>query len=201
MMMVLAGALIVSCGGTDTGSPVDTPSERGSRWRPVAEAEMTSAQQEQLDRAIVATDTMAKEMMGELKGELEVGGPSGAVVVCRDLAPMISEHVGEEHGVLIGRTSHRLRNPENVAPEWAAEWVARRDDRPAYLEGPSGELGVLLPIRLMKPCLACHGASDALDGDVLAALAESYPEDRAVGFAEGDLRGWFWVEVPGDESG
>ena len=22
------------------------------------------------------------------------------------------------------------------------------------------------------------------------------PEDEAVGFAEGDLRGWFWVEVP-----
>jgi hypothetical protein len=28
------------------------------------------------------------------------------------------------------------------------------------------------------------------------ALAARYPDDRATGFAPGDLRGWFWVEVP-----
>jgi hypothetical protein len=32
--------------------------------------------------------------------------------------------------------------------------------------------------------------------DVRQALLQRYPEDRAIGYAEGDLRGWFWVEVP-----
>ena len=27
-------------------------------------------------------------------------------------------------------------------------------------------------------------------------LGTSYPDDRAVGFAAGDLRGWYWVEAP-----
>jgi hypothetical protein len=27
-------------------------------------------------------------------------------------------------------------------------------------------------------------------------LAERYPADRATGFKVGDIRGWFWVEVP-----
>jgi hypothetical protein len=31
---------------------------------------------------------------------------------------------------------------------------------------------------------------------VKEALAEHYPEDQATGFQEGDLRGWFCIEVP-----
>jgi len=30
---------------------------------------------------------------------------------------------------------------------------------------------------------------------VKAELAERYPADRAVGFTEGELRGWFWLEL------
>jgi hypothetical protein len=37
---------------------------------------------------------------------------------------------------------------------------------------------------------------ERLDPSVLQALAERYPADRAVGYAEGDLRGFFWAEVP-----
>jgi hypothetical protein len=35
-----------------------------------------------------------------------------------------------------------------------------------------------------------------LDRRVRAELDELYPHDRAVGYRTGDLRGWFWVEVP-----
>jgi hypothetical protein len=27
-------------------------------------------------------------------------------------------------------------------------------------------------------------------------LAERYPADKGLGFTEGEIRGWFWVEVP-----
>jgi mono/diheme cytochrome c family protein len=42
----------------------------------------------------------------------------------------------------------------------------------------------------------CHGAREALGADVRDLLQAAYPHDRAVDFAEGDLRGWFWVELP-----
>ncbi len=35
-----------------------------------------------------------------------------------------------------------------------------------------------------------------LDPAVKEVLASGYPRDEATGFAEGDLRGWFWIEVP-----
>jgi hypothetical protein len=31
---------------------------------------------------------------------------------------------------------------------------------------------------------------------VRAVLAERYPADRAIGFANGEIRGWYWVEMP-----
>jgi hypothetical protein len=41
----------------------------------------------------------------------------------------------------------------------------------------------------------CHGLEDQITPDVKSQLAELYPEDRATGFKEGDLRGWFWIEM------
>ena len=44
-------------------------------------------------------------------------------------------------------------------------------------------------------CEACHGERESIDPDVLKTIEAFYPEDRATGFSEGDLRGWFWIEV------
>ena len=54
---------------------------------------------------------------------------------------------------------------------------------------------MLLPIRLQPQCTMCHGPAAAIADEVRAEIAASYPDDRATGFATGDLRGWFWVEV------
>jgi hypothetical protein len=37
---------------------------------------------------------------------------------------------------------------------------------------------------------------DRLSPAVREELKERYPADQATGFKDGDLRGWFWVEVP-----
>jgi hypothetical protein len=193
---VFSFLILVGCGGPDRPARPAEEAYPGDRWIEVTEADLDDAQKDQMVRAVVAQQEMAATLMGELKAELESGGPAGAVGVCRDLAPMIAEHVATEHGLAIGRTSHRLRNPKNVAPVWALPSVEGATGVRAMFVGPGGELGVLSPIELVAPCLACHGPEEALAEDVKAALAGSYPDDRATGFSEGDLRGWFWVEVP-----
>ena len=62
------------------------------------------------------------------------------------------------------------------------------------LPGLDGAERYVEPIRVQGLCLTCHGAS--LPAPVAARIAELYPEDQAVGFAEGDLRGLFWAEFP-----
>ena len=43
-------------------------------------------------------------------------------------------------------------------------------------------------------CLSCHGSE--LAPDIATQITDLYPEDRAVGFEVGDLRGVFWLEFP-----
>jgi len=191
---VLAGALalgtIVACGCGGTGDP-------GSAWRPLVAAELDPVRATQRDRALAARDALFGELFRTLQATMTRGGPEAAIAVCRERAPEIAARVSTEHGLRIGRTSFRLRNPDNRPPPWAEPWIERHLEEPLHLAGPRGELGVLLPIRTAAPCLACHGPADRLAPGVAAALDRIYPDDRGTGFAEGDLRGWFWVEVPG----
>lgn len=43
---------------------------------------------------------------------------------------------------------------------------------------------------------AFHGAPETFAPEVTALLRDAYPDDRAVGFTEGELRGFAWAEVP-----
>lgn len=165
-------------------------------WRTVAEPARTPAQAAQLQRAAGAKEALFQALLGELTRTLAEGGPAAAIGVCRDAAPRLAQEVGAQQGLRIGRTSEKLRNPKNTPPAWAAPRLAEARTGPLTAAHEDGRLGALFPIRLAAPCLACHGQADALAPGVRDALARSYPSDRATGYAEGDLRGWFWVEVP-----
>jgi hypothetical protein len=137
----------------------------------------------------------------DLKQALVTGmqkGPLSAIGVCKDQAPAIAESLSTE-GVQMGRTSHRLRNPDNSAPEWVdtilQAYLGEEQGRaPRLVTLPNDRLGYVEPIATQPLCLACHGKS--LAPDVAAHIAEAYPEDQATGFEADDLRGVFWVEYP-----
>ena len=57
-----------------------------------------------------------------------------------------------------------------------------------------GRAGYVEPILLQPLCVACHG--EAIEPGLATRIAELYPQDRAVGFRVGELRGVFWVEFP-----
>lgn len=181
----LLPCVLAACGGA-SGS-----------WSTVTPDQFSPPQSRQRDRAVTARDTLARELLGKLTQTLQADGPADAIGVCRELAPMLAETVSRQMSLRIGRTSDRLRNPENSAPAWAWESLQRRPESPTFLAGPGGELGVLLPIRVQMPqCLGCHGAVESIDPAVREQLHRLYPDDRAIGYRQDDLRGWFWVEVP-----
>ena len=145
-------------------------------------------------------ELLAPMKMG-LKQALMAGmqkGPLNASSVCKDQAPAIADALSVK-GIQMGRTSHRLRNPANSAPDWvdvalrayldentdrAPRVVPLADDREGYVE----------PITIQPLCLACHG--EILAPEVAAQIKEAYPNDEATGFEIDDLRGVFWVEYP-----
>jgi hypothetical protein len=106
----------------------------------------------------------------------------------------------ETPGVVVGRTSARLRNPRNAPPAWARAYVEQTEGRrfaavPAVAFDLGDRVGLLRPIEVRARCLACHAARGALSPRVRAWLDRAYPEDRAVGYTRGELRGFWWAEA------
>jgi hypothetical protein len=145
--------------------------------------------------------TRFKEDLQEALGEGLAQGPAEAIAACQIEAPEISKSFSRNE-IRLGRASHRLRNPANVSPDWVSPildaYVADPADRePRLTRLPNARLGYVEPILLQPLCLTCHG--EVLGPEVASRIGELYPEDRAVGFAVGDLRGVFWVEFPDTE--
>lgn len=184
---------LASCSRAPEGGAAVGPGPKGEV---VAEGRLTDAQKAQAARAAEARDALAGSLLAELTGALDAGGPTAAIAVCKERAPAIAREVSARTGVRIARTSFKLRNPANAPPAWAADLVERRVSEPTHVALADGALGALLPIKTAAPCLGCHGEAERIPPEVGAALAASYPADRATGFRSGDLRGWFWVEVP-----
>lgn len=128
-------------------------------------------------------------------------GPAEAIQVCRVQAPGIADALSVE-GVRMGRTSHKLRNPDNTSPDWVnpimKTYLEDPSSRaPRAVELPDNRRGYVEPIIVQPLCLTCHGSE--LAPAVSEQIAALYPDDQATGFEAGDLRGVFWLEFPGEE--
>jgi hypothetical protein len=155
------------------------------------------AQHNEADRGAELLKPFKLELMQALQAGL-AQGPAEAISACRIEAPQIAQSLSTD-GVRMGRTSHRLRNPANTAPDWVTpvldDYLADVAGRlPRRVDLPGGMHGYIEPIGIKPLCLACHG--EALAPEVAVRIGELYPKDRATGFTEGDLRGVFWVEYP-----
>lgn len=151
--------------------------------------------QSQQDKMLAAKDALFTQLSGRLMETMGSAGPIAAISVCQRDAPEIAKSVSTEHGLQIGRTGVRLRNAENKPPVWAESLIASRTDTPTFATLSNGHVAALLPIKLQAQCLMCHGPNDQITPDIKAQLAKHYPNDEATGFQDGELRGWFWVEM------
>lgn len=157
--------------------------------------------QQEARRALAAFSDLRTTLEGRLQKALTAGGPPAAISVCRLEAPQATAAVGQSAHLEMGRTSMRLRNPQNAPRPWVRPYLARYADTPAK-EAPvevvdlgAGRLGVIAPIGLQPLCTTCHGDPKTMAPELLEALKANYPQDQATGFSPGQLRGVFWAEI------
>lgn len=187
---------LTACGQTSTQE------DETAKWQKTSPENLTSDTRDLFERAEQSRKTLGKRLMARVSEVMASKGPPGAIDACNLEASGITDSVGEEYNVEIGRTSHKLRNPDNEPPSWAREFnfIEKRVDEQVVLRKGDERLAVLTPIHLKKKCMACHGPENQIAPEVKRKLDKRYPDDRATGFREGDLRGWFWVEAPAGES-
>jgi hypothetical protein len=151
-------------------------------------------------------------LMTTLQEKIATDGPEVAIAYCRLEALPLTAQVAQEFPSVknVRRTALRVRNPANapddtdrsVLEEWLASWNPTTPPQPVIKEYSAAdgtqELRYYRPVPVMATCLACHGNGEQIPDNVRAALQRDYPQDEAVDFREGDLRGAIVVTFDAD---
>jgi hypothetical protein len=159
-----------------------------------------SAMQETRDIAAA----MLKELGQTLQAAMADGGPENAIGVCKTQAPEIAMKLSMKHQLKVARVGTRARNPDMGVPnDWQTQALKQFETRLAKGDKPydiefiqlvkSGsydlELRYAKPIVLQPMCTACHGTPEQISPEVKAKLDQLYPNDKAVNYKPGELRG------------
>ncbi len=158
-----------------------------------------------LSKARAAIAGLGESLKSELMSAMASGGPVAAIEVCQTAAPALSKAAGDKGGLIVRRTALKVRNPGNapddferrVLEDFAVKIMAGTppgalEHSEVVTESGVRTLRYMKPIMMAdQPCSVCHGG--ALADDVKAKVSALYPNDQAIGFEPGDLRGAFSV--------
>ncbi|MBY0575937.1 MAG: DUF3365 domain-containing protein [Gallionellaceae bacterium] len=150
--------------------------------------------------------TLPPKLLAALQEEINKSGPEGAISVCKEMAPKAAGEVSQQTGWKIKRVSLKARNESRATPDaWEKAALEDFDKRAAAGEPPAqlekgekvdNEYRYVKALPVQPLCLNCHGPADQLGAAVKAALAQQYPNDRATGYAAGQIRGAISVRKP-----
>ncbi len=149
------------------------------------------------------TDESQAALSSALMSKINSDGFEAAVSYCNLQAPVLTDSLSLLFNATVRRTSLRLRNPNN-APDttdrgilYTFEELHERDIKPEpmLLERKDGTMRYYSPIIVAPICLNCHGMpGEELSADLHALILDEYPEDNAVEYEKGDVRGAWVVE-------
>ena len=139
-------------------------------------------------------------LSSNLMKAIEESGAEGAIDFCHTAAYPLTDSVAINHRVSIKRVAGKYRNPLNAPETWETElldYYSSLDKTQLSQDSlvilPSGETIYTKPIILQGACVQCHGeVGKDIDLSTYRAILKKYPDDKAVGFKPGDLRG-MWV--------
>ena len=133
-----------------------------------------------------------KNLVGNLTKQISENGAEKALEFCNVNAIPLTQKLEAENGVMVKRVSDKNRNPDNTANETELKIIeqfktqlAKKEELKATMEN-----GVFYaPITTNAMCLQCHGSEKEIKPEVLAKIKSFYPNDKALGYKENELRG------------
>jgi hypothetical protein len=149
------------------------------------------------------------KLLAVLTEEIGKNGPEGAILVCRDKAPQLAKAASDESGWSVRRVSLRNRNPRAMPDAWERAALEDFDRRAAsgesattlekaeiVTEGGKQAYRYMRALPTQPLCLNCHGTPEQLSPAVTEKLKALYPDDKAVGYRPGDIRGAMTIRKP-----
>jgi hypothetical protein len=155
-----------------------------------------------LAEAEQVTRDFQRQLGGALMTAMRTGGPPAAIAVCAQRAPALAAAYTTP-ARRVYRVGTRVRNPRQGTPDPVERRLLGRlaaEHQPSVFEIERDAAGRARGLRYLKAihvgadlCLKCHGGPADLAPGVREALRATYPDDQAVGYRRGDLRGAFVV--------
>ena len=162
-------------------------------------------------KGMEAVKELHETIRSNLKKAIKERGAKGAIDFCYLKAEEITRQVSEKVGFRIKRTSLKYRNENDKPDALDREVLTTLEEKfkktgklPDYLIRKvtinGKEFYVFYkPIQVKKPCLKCHGDVNKMNPEIVKAIKEHYPKDKAVNYKEGDFRGVIRVDIPADK--
>lgn len=146
----------------------------------------------------------AKAILGKnLMTALNTSGPEGALSFCNENAIQLTEGVVSNNQVTIKRVSDLNRNPNNHANEQQLAYIKNTKEKlslqlpiEAQLIETNDTMVAYYPITTNTMCLQCHGVPNQdIKTTTLQKITELYPDDKAIGYRDNQLRGIWVIEM------
>jgi mono/diheme cytochrome c family protein len=141
-----------------------------------------------------------KKALGKnLMKAINDGGSAYAVQFCNTRALPITDSMATELGVQIRRVSDKARNPDNQANETELDIIRKMKMSLAETGNAHGQYDSIsrigyYPIMTNALCTQCHGTEQDINEETRQILSKLYPNDKATGYTENQLRGIWVVE-------
>ncbi len=155
---------------------------------------------------------IAQATFGVLSSNLmqaaQAGGVANAVNYCQVAAYPLTDSMAQAMQASVRRTALRYRNPANapsaterrVLEQYEAQMARSQAPKARVQPWGADSVAFFAPIILMEACSKCHGTpGEDIAAEDYALIQEKYPEDRAIGFAVGDLRGMWSIRFAREE--
>jgi len=146
--------------------------------------------------AMATKSVLGKNLMGRIK----MYGTDDALTFCNANAVPLVDSMSTLQNVHIKRVSDKNRNEHNAANEMelayiqkAKENLSKGSEIQPQIQEVNGRMIGYYPILTNNMCMQCHGEPQKqIQPSTLKKIQQFYPNDKAFGYGEGELRG-IWV--------
>lgn len=155
--------------------------------------------------AINSIKKVAGALQSKLKEKMKNGGPVEAATFCSTNATALAKEVSKilPKGVKVKRITDKPRNINNQASKEQLAVLAEIKEKLNNKEKlglivkkkAENQYDVYKPIVIQNKCLTCHGSQDVRNEKAYDVISKKYPNDKAVNYKLGDLRGAFLVTI------
>lgn len=158
--------------------------------------------EDQVQELRIIADEFTKTIKSVLVNKMQTGGEISALSVCSDTAQMMTANFSDLKGIQVKRVSFKNRNDSDYPDPFefqGLKYFEEMNEKGILKEGSeyvkivtenNGEyIRYLKPIFVSDVCLNCHGDQSLLSSEVRDILVQHYPNDKAVDYKNGELRG------------